>query len=173
MVGLFAQPQSFSLGNKLPEHCRIALKYANEREIKPNRSAVIDSANSYVGNRLGDPYCCAFVCWTINKSQAKSPKIKTGLSTKFKSSESFSALDVISGKRYISSGDVLTWQRGSTIFGHTGLSLENWKSNKGLTIQANTKFRAESSEGDGIFIKSASLSALSYFRIVRITPVRY
>ena len=173
LVDLQSQSPYFSRGNKYPEHIKIALQYENHREIKPNRSAFIDSANKFVGSGLASPYCCASACFWINKSHAKSPRLKTGLSTKFKSPESFSALEVLKGNRNIKAGDILTWQRGTTIFGHTGLAIEDWKGNKGMTIQANTSSTIESSEGEGIFVKSAKLSPLAYFRIVRITPVRY
>lgn len=173
LVGLQLQSQSILRGNKNPEHINIALQYENYRENKPNRSPFIDSANIFVGNRLASPYCCGFACLCIGKSSAKSPRLKTGLSTKFKSAESFSALEVLKGNRSIKNGDVLTWQRGKTIFGHTGFAIIDWKGNKGMTIQANTSASGESSEGEGIFVKPAKLSPLSYFRIVRITPVRY
>lgn len=120
---------------------------------------------------MGSPYCQAFVSWILGKAGNKN-NIKTGLASKFKiKNKSFSAFDVMRNKIKVEDGDVLTWQKGRTIYGHAGFSTENWEGMQGMTIQANTKSVDEERDGDGIFIKKARIEPYNYFRIVRITKV--
>ncbi len=149
-------------GNTLIDY---AIKYNGTIEIKSNRSAIADSANKYVGNKLGSPYCIAFVCYCLNKTGYNYQK--TGLATKFKGKKLIPAIDVLLKKAKVKKGYVIIWQKGTSIFGHAGISIENWKYNGGMTIQGNTSYKNK----QGVFIKKAKIEPYNYFRIIRFWEV--
>lgn len=156
-----------------PEHVRLARTFVGYTEKGNNKGSFIDELNGYVRNPKGSPYCQAFVSYILHKAGADSPDIRTGLATAVKTKYSYSAKKVISGKRHVQNGDILTWQKGKSIYGHAGFASENWNDASGMSIQANTSSNKEDRDGDGIFEKKAVIKPFSYFRIIRITPVKY
>lgn len=149
-------------GNNLVDY---AIKYNGTLETKPNRSYIADISNKYVGNKIGSPYCIAFVCYCLNESGYKYQK--TGLATKFKGKKLIPAIDVLLGKAKVKKGYVIIWQKGISIFGHAGISIEDWQYNEGMTIQGNTRYKNK----DGVFIKKAKIEPYNYFRIIRFWEV--
>jgi len=156
-----------------PKHVELARTYVGYVETGKNRGAFIDELNRRVNNPLGSPYCQAFVSYILDSAGAKSPRINTGLAAKVKTKFSFSAWDVILGRRKVANGMIVTWQKGRTIFGHSGIVSADWFGISGKTIQANTSSNIENREGDGIFEKNARIEPYNYFRIIRFTPVLY
>lgn len=156
----------------LNKHLEIAIKYNNHIEQQPNRSVFIDYINKKAKVKLGSPYCQAFVSYCLDSAGYKNFKY-TALAMAFKTPQTYSINQVLLGKIKIEKGDVLTWQSGTTIKGHTGFSLENWQKNKGLTIQANTSKSKDDRDGQGIFIKFAYIQPFNYFRIIRVSKIKY
>lgn len=164
-------PSSYLLSyDNEPKHITIAKSYDGVIELQNNRGSIQDSVNRFVGNRLGSPYCQAFVSYVLYKSYGNQFK-KTGLATAFRGSKTYKALDVVNGKIKVECGDVLTWQKGKTIYGHTGFSITDWKGLKGWTIQANTSPAGYSREGSGIHIKYAKIEIYNYSRIIKIHKI--
>ena len=162
--------QSFS--QHYPKHIQIAKGFVGTRELPNNRGYWIDRFNKFTKNPIGSPYCQAFVNFCIDSAKAKLP-IKSGLAMNYKTKKSQSAAKVLAGIYKVKAGDVITWQKGKTIYGHTGFASENWKNESGMTIQANTTKTGESRDGGGIWEKKAKINQFSDFRIVRFTPVEY
>lgn len=135
-----------------------------------NRSILIDSMNRYVGNPLGSPYCAAAVSYAIRPNKPKS-----GLARALKTKETFTAWDVIQGKKSIKKGFIIIWQKGETISGHTGIAKENWNGTSGKTYEGNTSSgdKGSQSNGDGFYERSRKIQATSYFRIKWVTPITY
>lgn len=156
-----------------PEHIKFIRQFVGWKEIGKNRGWLADSANDYVNSKKGSPYCQATVSWTLGRCYPGQYK-KTGLATAFKGDKTYSIMDVLNGKVKIEDGDVLTWQKGKTIFGHAGFASEDWKEKngrKGKSIQANTSPAGFSSEGSGLYEKPAEITIWSYSRIIRIHKI--
>lgn len=147
-----------------------ALKYQYVREKQPNRSVEIDKFNKAVNNPLGAPYCAAFVGYCLKVNKALQPKI-SGLAINYynKGYKPYSAGSVLRGKSKIESGDIVIWQRGETIKGHTGFVLE-YKNGIITTIEANTD-GAGTREGDGVYIKKRKIEPYNFFRIIGFSKV--
>jgi len=142
--------------------------WLGQTEQKPNRSPLIDSMNKYVGNPYGSPYCAASVCYAIRNGV-----FRTGLATALRNNSSYSAFDVVRGKRAVQKGDIVVWQKGSTVFGHAGLVASNWDGVRGETYEGNTSGneRGSQSNGDGFYKKQRTIQPTVYFRIKFFTPV--
>ncbi len=124
--------------------------------------------NRYVGSPLGSPYCAAAVSYSIRPNSPKS-----GLARSLRTKNTFTALDVIQGKRQIKEGYILIWQKGETISGHAGLADKDWIRTKGATVEGNTSAgnKGSQSNGDGFFYRQRRIEPTNYFRIKYITPI--
>jgi hypothetical protein len=109
-----------------------AKSYLYVREQQPNRSFEIDLWNKYVHNRLGDPYCAAFVSYCTDGQPVKSGLARAHAKGKF-----HTIGEVLRKSYIVKPGDKIIWARGNTLKGHIGLVLD-WKFDKGTTIEANT-----------------------------------
>lgn len=153
---------------------KIALKYENTKEIGKNRGEFIDKFNNFTKVPLGSPYCASFVSYVIDSVGKLIPlknKVKSALAMKLRNKNTYSAKDVLNGKRYPQEGEVIVWQKGKSIFGHAGIVTKDWTKNNGQTIQANTNKSRESRDGNGIYVKNAKIQPFNYFRIVAFTPI--
>ncbi len=165
-----ALSQSFSHYDK---HITIFEQWLGQTETRgANRSGLIDSMNRYVAYPLGSPYCAAAVCLALKLSGK--PIFKSGLAQNLRNSDSFSAWDVFTGKRQVLKGDLLIWQKGTTVFGHAATASKNWNGASGETYEGNTSSgeKGSQSNGDGFWHKFRHISPTSYFRIKWITPIR-
>ena len=150
----------------------VAKLFLNHTEVKPNRSAFIDTLNKHVKSPLGSPYCAAFVYWILDKTDVKYDTKKSGLARNLVSKKySFSSNSVILGINKVQKGDILIWKKGSTIFGHAGFAYSNWNGKKGYTIEANTSKGSTGSQsnGNGIYKRYREIRPYDYFRINWIT----
>ena len=152
----------------------IAKSYENTKEIGKNRGEFIDKLNRFTKVSLGSPYCASFVSYVIDSAGKKIPlknKVKSALAMKLRNKNTYSAKEVLNGKRYPQAGEVIVWQKGKSIFGHAGIVTKDWIKNNGQTIQANTNKSTESRDGNGIYVKNANIQPFNYFRIVAFTPI--
>ena len=154
------------------KHVAVIEKWIGQREVKPNRSPLIDSMNRYCKSAYGNPYCAATQCYGLMLSGK--PIFKTALAYNLRNKDTFSALEVILGKKKIYRGDLLIWQKGETISGHAASAYSDWNSTKGETIEGNTSsgVKGSQSDGDGFWKRTRSIDPTSYFRIKWITPIR-
>lgn len=143
-----------------------AKKYLHVREQKENRSPDIDRWNKFVGNRLGSPWCAAFVSWNIQEvSKLKSGRAK-GLITR----NSIPAAEVLKGAK-VPPGSLAIWTNGNTPKGHVEIVLE-WEGKSGTTIGGNTSAgRGSQSDGDGVYLRKRKIEPYNYFRIIYFTPI--
>lgn len=151
-----------------------AKKYLYVREIKPNRSPEIDLWNRYVGNPLGASWCGAFSGSMIKGVQH--PRIKAGLArdyyTKAKKEYRFTAEDVYRKIEKVRKGDLVVWRRGSTIFGHIGIAIQDWNYMSGWTIEGNTSSgKGSQYDGDGVFKRWRTIHLYDFFRIAYFVRV--
>ncbi len=162
--------QSFSRYDK---HVAIIQSWVGQTETKGNnRSPLIDSMNRYVGSGYGNPYCAATVCYGLYKSGK--PVFKTALARNLRNKDTFTSFDVIMGNKKILRGDILIWQKGETVNGHTETATENWNGVKGKTVGGNTSSsdKGSQSDGGGFWNRTRKIEPTSYFRIKWITPIR-
>lgn len=132
----------------------------------------MDRFNRHVGSPLGSPYCAAFVYFCLDSLGIDYDMKRSGLARRLVSkTKSFSAIEVIYGREKILKDDILIWQKGQTIFGHGGISAEDWEGTSGATIEANTSSgtSGNQSNGDGIYKKNRRIEPYNYFRIKWIT----
>ena len=109
-----------------------------------------------MGNRLGSPYCAAFVSYVTDGEP-----VKSGLARKHYQGKIHSSGDVLRGKYKPNWADKVIWARGETIFGHIGLVM-HWKNKSGIVIEANTKWKNK----QGIFVRKRTIEPYNYFRII-------
>ena len=155
-------PCSSSLPSNKPKHVIIAESYVGIVE-KSNRGVAVDLFNLNVGNPIGSEWCSAFVKWCLDLAQIKMPQTITGLARSQVNKNSFTAWDVLNGKKKIKCGYILTWQSGKTIHGHTGFADEDWDKISGKTVEGNAS--------DGVRQLTRRIEPFNYFRIKWITPV--
>jgi hypothetical protein len=151
-----------------------AKKYLYVREVKPNRSPEIDRWNRYVNNGYGSAYCGAFTGSMIKG--VKHPLVKAGLARNYytlaKKEYRFTAEDVYNHKAFVKKGDLVVWRRGSTIFGHIGIAIADWKYMSGWTIEGNTSSGTGSQyDGDGVFKRYRTIHLYDFFRIAYFVRV--
>jgi len=147
-----------------------------EREVKPNRSPLIDLINRNVGAPLGSPYCAGTVYYSFDNTDTYYPQQKSGLARSWVRKDSYTALDVLRGKYQIKAGDILIWQKNNSTQGHAGLANKDWQGISGETCEANTSSGLKGSQydGDGIWIKHRKIEPYNYkFRIKWITRWNY
>lgn len=133
-----------------------AFYYVGDMEIGKNRGTNIDKFNKFVGNRLGSPYCAAFVSYVTDGKP-----VKSGLARHHYVGNKHSAGDVLRGEYNPKYADKVIWARGKTIFGHIGLVIE-WKVKSGLVIEGNT----ERAGKQGVYVKKRFIQPYNYFRII-------
>ncbi len=173
LLSLFSLPTFSENKSSEPKHIQIARQYDGWTETYENRGSVADSCNLFVGAPLGSPFCQTFWEWILNKANAKPKWKRTALAQNVKTKDSYSAMAVIQGHRKVKCGDMITYAKGKTIFGHSGCASSNWKNTSGKSIEANTKKKGMSRVGDGIYEKTVRIEPYNYFRIIRFTPVDY
>jgi len=149
------------------------------QELGNNAGPEVAAYLEAVGLGIGNPYCAAFVSWTLEQQEETNtpvsfPRIRSGLATKFITRRSMRASEVLRGTKQPQPGDIIIWKKGNTIFGHAGLVLE-WDGACGTTIEANTSSGTYGSQrnGDGVYQRERCVQPGNHFRIVSFTPVTY
>lgn len=137
----------------------------------PNRSPLIDSMNRYVGSAKGSSYCAATVSYSLYLSG--NPVLKTGLARNLRNKNTFSAWEVLTGKKQIKAGYIIVWQDGDTMFGHAATAREDWDGWNGKTYEGNTSpgTKGSQSNGGGFYPRDRTIEQYAYKRIKWITPI--
>lgn len=120
-----------------------------------------------VGRNKGDSWCAAFVSYCLEVNKIGEPAIRSGLARAFKKSKYvIDARDVYMGIQTIEAGDLVGWEKGSTIYGHIGFVIM-WNKSQGYTIEGNTSSgsKGSQSDGDGVYIRYRIIEPMNYFRI--------
>lgn len=160
---------------QMPTHLDSALTYVGTVEHGQNHGPAIDRFLIDVHLAPGNPYCAAFVSYSLDAAgNVVIPRVRSGLAHNFIIQQSIPARKVLRGTVRIPIGTILVWQKGNTMFGHTGLVIV-WAQSEGITVEANTSpgKQGNQREGDGVWIRHRSIQPASYFRIVDFTPVLY
>lgn len=177
LVVSWGQSSYISHSNSIDKYDKLvnlAVQYDKHKETTSNRSKEIDKFNRFCNVPLSSPYCTSFICTLIDSTNKTIPKNdslvykKTALAQAFKGRYTKNINKILLGLETVQKGDILIWAKGKTILGHSGLVIKNWNGKSGLTIQANTNSQTESRDGQGIYIKTASIQPFNYFRIIRV-----
>lgn len=155
-----------------PAHLDTALAYAGVTEASANRGPEIERFLANVGLRGGNPYCAAFVSYSLDAASVAAPSVRSALASDFILPTSIRSLDVLRGAVAPPSGSIIVWRKGNTIFGHAGLVIE-WDGASGRTIEANTSsgVHGNQRDGEGIYERDRTIQPGSYFRITNFTVV--
>lgn len=122
-----------------------------------------------VGRNKEDAWCSAFVSYCLTVSGVLEPKTRSGLArdyaTKTVKTLVIKASDVILKKYKIVQGDLVVWARGETVFGHIGMTTEDWQGIQGKTIEGNVSNRVR--------YMNRKIEPANYFRIkwfIKVKP---
>jgi len=122
-----------------------------------------------VGRTKGDAWCSAFVSYCLTVSGVLEPKTRSGLArdyaTKTDKRLVIKATDVILKRYKVVKGDLVVWQKGETIFGHIGMTTEDWQGIQGKTIEGNVSNRVR--------YMNRKIEPANYFRIkwfIKVIP---
>ena len=156
------------------QHLLVANSFIGHTEHGNNRSAHIDRWNHAVSAPLGSPWCASFVSFCLAQGRVKAPKTRSAWSRAFVLRGSIPASRVLTGEYKVRQGDIIIWRRSATQ-GHIGFAKEDWRAAKGATIEGNTSSGLKGSQwnGNGVFVRTRSISPFNHFRITHITPVSY
>jgi hypothetical protein len=128
-------------------------KQVGIKELKPNRSIMIDRYNKSVNNRLGSAYCAAgiYYCYeTVNPEL--NPLMKTGLA---RNVYNHAKRNGVKGG-LIGRGDMIVWQKGKTIFGHVETVISVLNGGWVQTVGFNTS-DGNVANGDGVYYRKRHL----------------
>jgi len=121
-----------------------------------------------VGRTKGDAWCSAFVSYCLTVSGVLEPKTRSGLArdyaTKTVKTLVIKASDVMLKKYKIIKGDLVVWSRGETVFGHIGMTTEDWQGIKGKTIEGNVSNK--------VSYMNRKIEPANYFRIKWFVKVK-
>jgi len=180
-----------SYSQKIPytgvDHLDTLIFFCNQdiREIKKNgkynnygfNNKDYEKKLKSVGWYVGGPWCSFSnsAVLKMNEEKIVEPTYRGGLARSFITKKSISADKVIKGLITIPKGSIITWQKGKTLFGHSGENREDWKGPFGKTIEGNTSSGESGSQdnGEGLYPRKRSISPRDYFRITYFTLVVY
>jgi len=156
-------------------HVDTALSYVGVREkTGRNDGYFVERFLSSVGRKKGDSWCAAFVSYCLTVTHTKEPAIRSGLAYDFtKAKYVIAASDVLKYNLKLPRGTLVIWRKGTTLFGHIGIAITQWKGSSGKTVEGNTSPDSSGSQsnGNGVYIKNRKISPLSYFSIKYFTLV--
>lgn len=172
LLWAFVLPRADAQG--MPAYMDTALSYVGTTEQAPNQGPAIDRFLSDVHLQPGNPYCAAFVSYSLDAAgNVLSPTVRSGLATNFITARSIPSRLVLRGTVSIPTGAILIFRKGQTIHGHTGFVIV-WAKSEGITVEANTSpdRSGNQSDGGGVWIRHRAIQPANYFRITDFTPVR-
>lgn len=164
----------------VPAHLRCAQAWVSRvRESDgPNRGPQVSPWLRAVGCPPGNPWCAAFVAAMLRCGEEDGDtvdcSVRSALARNYADRKAIDARLVMRGSRDASPGDLVIWQKGSTISGHIGIVASRWKGATGWTVEGNTSSGPGGSQddGDGVWKRRRSISPGSYFRIRWFRPIR-
>jgi len=124
-----------------------------------------------VGRKKGDSWCAAFVSYCLTTTNHPFP-VRSGLARAFVIKQSILATHVLQGIKQVSRGDLIIWQKGSSISGHIGfVAIVDDK--KYITIEGNTSSgqKGAQADGDGVYIRERTIQPYNYFRVKWFTKI--
>lgn len=146
------------------------------REVGFNRGAVVDKLNRTAGNAMGAPYCAATIYYCAVRSHCVSPlPSRPGLALNWRTSDSWTVQDVLSGSRPLKPDDLLIFRVGDTWRGHI-VSVERVVSKSRVAcISANSSCNGSGNDrdGDGICRKTYTIRPYSYYGPKFVSRPRY
>lgn len=169
---LLLPPAKVAAQHHLPAHLDTALTYVGTIEQGHNAGPEITKFLSHVGLPVGNPYCASFVSYDLDAAHVVIPTIRTPLATRFITSRSIDARQVLRGSVPIPPGTIVIWRHGNSMFGHAGLVI-SWHDGSGTTVEANTTEGPYAGARQGIWIRRRTIQPGNHFRIVDFTYVRY
>lgn len=143
-------------------------------EVTPNSSPEIDMVLEFVGLKPGNPYCAASVSYWIGVSGVNYPTVRSGLARHFILPNSIPAFKILTGIEVAYPGDIAVWQRGNSIYGHTGV-IDEWDQADGYILEGNTSSGNQGSQfdGEGFYRRHRTIVPGAAFRITYVTRVEY
>ena len=115
-----------------------------------NDGARVETFLRYVKLGKGNPWCAAFVCWSLNQVKIKNPR--SGWSPALFPVGSVIYQPSARKKQPPQSGDVFgIWFASKKRIAHVGF-VDSWGTNYCTTVEGNTN-EAGSREGDGVYRK--------------------
>lgn len=157
------------------KHLDIAISYIGIKEATGhNDGAEIEHIIKHGGGAKGASYCGYFVKFCLDSAGAKTPIRRGGMARMYKTKSSIPASEVLMG-RVVPTGSIVVFEKGSTMFGHTGFVLNDWHGKSGRTVEGNTSsgVKGSQSNGNGIYVRKRSIEPLNYFRITCFSLVTY
>lgn len=149
------------------ELVKYAESYLFVREIKPNRSAEIDSFNIAVGVPLGSSWCAAYNSWIFNHFNIINPSSAWSPYWSLKQDRIWKAKQLNTVK--LIPGDVVCFFYSNLgRVGHTGIITQVYDDYV-ITIEGNSN-GAGSREGSGVFKKKRSLDKI--YTVTRYTKIK-
>ncbi len=142
-----------------------------------------------VGLGCGYAWCAAFTSWALTQGRADGPRRQDGTLVRTAGARAFneatstvSARLVLRGTHRPPPGSVVTWRRGNTWQGHSGLVVRDdnaaqrgldWYARCGLTVEGNTSSGRSGSQrdGDGVWRRQRCIEPGAYLRITDFTLV--
>jgi len=116
-----------------------------------NDGLQVEQYLKYVGLKKGQPWCAAFVCWVLGRSEVKNPRVGGCVNLL----EKGKTIVYRAGRKmndYPRKGDVFfIWYASKNRVAHTGF-VDSWGATWVKTIEGNTN-DAGSREGDGVYRK--------------------
>lgn len=172
---LLLSPPALVSHSQVPKHLQIAESYVGTVEAtNHNDGPKIEYIIKRGGGAKGSSYCAYFVTLCIDSARVKSPTVRSGMARSFKRKSSIPAHNVLIGKDTVPPGTIIIWEKGTTMFGHTGF-VYSWNKSSGLTIEGNTSSgkKGSQSNGNGIYFRKRAIEPANYFRITSFTLVTY
>ena len=134
----------------------------------------------FVGVYHDAPWCAAGLSAWLHQAEVKSPKVRSPLArhflTRTPKSSHISAGRVMQGIEIAPEGSLVLLRRGNTIYGHIGITVEDWVGAQGWYISGNTSPPSSNGPehtGGGVWIRSLRINPNSIFRVTDFIIVEY
>jgi len=133
------------------------------KETSYNAGPLVELMQETIGSAVKESWCMSFcqsmIAYAEKKTGVKSPVFASELCTEVWSKTPKTSRVKISPLP----GAIIIWQRGSTIYGHTGVMLEFMKSTMN-SVEGNTG--SNMSNGDGVYYKTRSTKATGSLKVL-------
>lgn len=167
---------SASIAKAEPAHIRAARSFVGVTEYFGNNDGImVEWFLGSVNRKAGAAWCAAFVSKVLDLSEATEPRVRSGMARSFKLKSSIRASDVLEGRSQVPDGAIAVWEKGSSIYGHTGFVARQLGKNAFETIEGNTSSgdKGSQADGDGVYRRVRTIQPFNHFRITSFTEVKY
>ena len=144
---------------RLAAECCVGIK-----ETSNNSGPMVELIQETIGSAVKESWCMSFIMTCLAYAE-----VKTGIKSSVFPSELCTEVwnktpKFLRVKKIPAPGAITVWQRGSTIYGHTGVMLE-WQDNKFISCEGNTSDLSVSN-GDCVAVKSRSSKATGALKVL-------